>query len=69
MFSVAGIIGIFVLVPVNYLGDQLSIDDFSDLPNKSIDLFSISNVDNGSNRSIPSNLNFFLFFGLSSDHT
>lgn len=50
VFSVAGIIGIFVLVPVNYLGDQLSIDDFSDLPNKSIDLFSISNVDNGSNR-------------------
>jgi hypothetical protein len=49
VFSVAGIIGILVLVPVNYLGDQLSID-FSDLPNKSIDLFSISNVDNGSNR-------------------
>ncbi|KAJ3685552.1 hypothetical protein LUZ61_014716 [Rhynchospora tenuis] len=50
VFSVAGIIGILVLVPVNYLGDQLSNIDFSDLPNKSVDLFSISNVDDGSNR-------------------
>ncbi|KAJ4788170.1 Early-responsive to dehydration stress protein (ERD4) [Rhynchospora pubera] len=50
VFSVAGILGILVLVPVNYLGDQLNNIDFSDLPNKSIDLFSISNVDDGSNR-------------------
>ncbi|KAJ0043591.1 hypothetical protein Pint_19178 [Pistacia integerrima] len=49
VFTFAGIIGIFILLPVNYLGNQLSYD-FSDLPNKSLDSFSISNVDNGSNR-------------------
>ncbi|KAM0951425.1 putative calcium-dependent channel, 7TM region phosphate [Dioscorea sansibarensis] len=50
VFTVAGVIGVFVLVPVNYLGDQLSGIDFSDIPNKSLDLFSISNVKDGSNR-------------------
>ncbi|KAJ3674318.1 hypothetical protein LUZ60_004934 [Juncus effusus] len=50
VFSVAGIIGVFILVPVNYLGDQLSNIDWSDIPNKSLDLFSISNVDDASNR-------------------
>lgn len=50
VFSVAGVIGIFVLIPVNYLGNQLSDIDFSDLPNKSLDLFSISNVKDGSSR-------------------
>ncbi|XP_057993573.1 CSC1-like protein HYP1 isoform X2 [Hevea brasiliensis] len=49
VFTFAGIIGIFVLIPVNYLGNQLSIDDFYDLPNKSLDSFSISNVNDGSN--------------------
>ncbi|KAJ0099545.1 hypothetical protein Patl1_21867 [Pistacia atlantica] len=49
VFTFAGIIGVFILLPVNYLGNQLSYD-FSDLPNKSLDSFSISNVDNGSNR-------------------
>lgn len=49
IFSFAGIIGIFVLLPVNYLGDQLYID-FSDLQKKSLDTFSISNVNDGSNR-------------------
>ncbi|XP_010661094.1 CSC1-like protein HYP1 isoform X3 [Vitis vinifera] len=49
VFTFAGIIGVFILLPINYLGNQLSID-FSDLPNKSLDSFSISNVDNGSNR-------------------
>ncbi|XP_042500248.1 CSC1-like protein HYP1 [Macadamia integrifolia] len=49
VFSFAGIIGIFILLPVNYSGSQLSID-FSDLPNESVDIFSISNVDNGSKR-------------------
>ena len=49
VFAFAGIIGVFILLPINYLGNQLSID-FSDLPNKSLDSFSISNVDNGSNR-------------------
>ncbi|KAJ6842001.1 CSC1-like protein HYP1 [Iris pallida] len=50
VFSVAGAIGIFILLPINYLGDQLRDIDFSDIPNKSIDLFSISNVKDGSNR-------------------
>lgn len=50
VFSVAGIIGIFILLPVNYLGDQLQDIDFSDLPNKSLDMFTISNVKDGSNR-------------------
>ncbi|KAK2994596.1 hypothetical protein RJ640_025650, partial [Escallonia rubra] len=49
VFAFAGIIGIFVLLPVNYTGNQLTVD-FSDLPNKSLDSFSISNVDDGSNR-------------------
>lgn len=49
MFSVAAIIGIFVLLPVNYLGDHLRDIDFSDLPNKSLDLFTISNVKDSSN--------------------
>ncbi|XP_042498056.1 CSC1-like protein HYP1 isoform X3 [Macadamia integrifolia] len=48
IFSFAGVVGIFILLPVNYLGNQLSLIDFSDLPNKSLDIFSISNVDNGS---------------------
>ncbi|XP_010258592.1 PREDICTED: CSC1-like protein HYP1 isoform X2 [Nelumbo nucifera] len=47
VFSFAGIVGIFILLPVNYVGNQL---DFSDLPNKSLDIFSISNVNNGSKR-------------------
>ncbi|KAH9676607.1 CSC1-like protein HYP1 [Citrus sinensis] len=49
VFIVAGIIGITILLPINFLGNQLSYD-FSDLPNKSLDSFSISNVDDGSNR-------------------
>lgn len=48
IFSVAGAIGIFVLLPINYLGGQLSDIDFADIPNQSLDLFSISNVQNGS---------------------
>ncbi|XP_074574853.1 CSC1-like protein HYP1 [Curcuma longa] len=49
VFSLAAIIGVFVLLPVNYLGDHLRDIDFSDLPNKSLDLFTISNVKDGSN--------------------
>ncbi|XP_074285468.1 CSC1-like protein HYP1 isoform X2 [Silene latifolia] len=49
IFSIASVIGIAVLLPVNFMGNQLEID-FSDLPNKSLDSFSISNVNNGSNR-------------------
>lgn len=49
VFTIGGIIGIFVLLPVNFLGNQLNIDDFYDLPNKSLDSFSVSNVNDGSN--------------------
>ncbi|KAM7268622.1 hypothetical protein ACFE04_010788 [Oxalis oulophora] len=49
VFTFGVIVGIFILLPVNYLGNQLD-DDFSDLPKKSLDSFSISNVNNGSNR-------------------
>ncbi|KAE8021727.1 hypothetical protein FH972_007593 [Carpinus fangiana] len=48
VFTIGGIVGIFVLLPVNYFGDQLS-HDISDLASKSLDSFSISNVNNGSN--------------------
>ncbi|PRQ37651.1 putative calcium permeable stress-gated cation channel 1 transmembrane domain-containing protein [Rosa chinensis] len=48
VFGFGGIIGVFVLLPINFLGTQLEVD-FSDLPNKSLDTFSISNVDDGSN--------------------
>ncbi|KAG5247401.1 CSC1 protein [Salix suchowensis] len=49
VFTIAGVIGIFILLPVNYFGNQLS-DDFGHLPNKSLDSFSIANVNDGSNR-------------------
>ncbi|KAF7820510.1 CSC1-like protein HYP1 isoform X1 [Senna tora] len=48
VFSFGGIVGIFILLPINYLGSQLSDD--SDFSHKSLDSFSISNVNNGSNR-------------------
>lgn len=50
VFSFIGLVGIFILLPINYVGNQLNDIDFSDLPNKSIDLFSISNVNDGSKR-------------------
>ncbi|XP_010670229.2 CSC1-like protein HYP1 isoform X1 [Beta vulgaris subsp. vulgaris] len=49
VFAIAAIIGVFILLPINFMGNQLVID-ISDLPNKSLDSFSISNVNNGSNR-------------------
>ncbi|KAL6136538.1 hypothetical protein ACLB2K_061833 [Fragaria x ananassa] len=48
VFGFAAVIGVFVLLPINFLGTQLEVD-FSDLTNKSLDSFSISNVDDGSN--------------------
>ncbi|KAA8532928.1 hypothetical protein F0562_032955 [Nyssa sinensis] len=50
VFSVAGIIGVFVLLPVNCTGDQLQEIDFVNLTNNSLDVFSISNLNNGSKR-------------------
>ncbi|XP_015066622.1 CSC1-like protein HYP1 isoform X1 [Solanum pennellii] len=49
VFTFAVIVGIFILLPINYMGKQLSLDLF-DLPNKSLESFTISNVDDGSNR-------------------
>ncbi|KAK7271808.1 hypothetical protein RJT34_28016 [Clitoria ternatea] len=48
VFAIGGIIGMSVLLPINYMGSQLTDD--SDFQHKSLDSFSISNVNNGSNR-------------------
>ncbi|XP_047047040.1 CSC1-like protein HYP1 [Lolium rigidum] len=48
--AVAAVLGVGVLLPVNFMGDQLSLIDFADLSNKSVDLFSISNVTDKSNK-------------------
>lgn len=50
IFSIAGVIGIFVLLPLNYTGNQLRNADWADIPNQSLDLFTIANVKDGSKR-------------------
>ncbi|OMO93315.1 hypothetical protein CCACVL1_06538 [Corchorus capsularis] len=50
VFLFAGVIGIFVLLPVNCTGDQLKDIDFEDLSNNSLDVFTISNLKSGSLR-------------------
>ncbi|KAM0961615.1 hypothetical protein FF1_020993 [Malus domestica] len=50
VFMFAGVIGIFVLLPVNCSGNQLEYIDFTDLSNNSLDVFTISNVNNGSSK-------------------
>ncbi|KAE9454398.1 hypothetical protein C3L33_13695, partial [Rhododendron williamsianum] len=50
VFCVAGIIGVFVLLPVNFTGDSLQDVDFANLTSDSLDVFSISNIENGSKR-------------------
>uniref|UniRef100_I1JE86 CSC1-like protein n=1 Tax=Glycine max TaxID=3847 RepID=I1JE86_SOYBN len=47
-FTFAGIIGIFVLLPVNCWGNQLKDIDIADFVNNSLDVFTISNVNSGS---------------------
>ncbi|CAH9139281.1 unnamed protein product [Cuscuta epithymum] len=49
VFAFATAVGTLVLLPFNYMGNQLSLD-FTDLPNRSLESFTISNVDDGSNR-------------------
>lgn len=44
----AGVIGIFVLLPVNCSGDQLEDVDLVNISNNSLDVFTISNVKDGS---------------------
>ncbi|XP_023732383.1 CSC1-like protein At1g69450 [Lactuca sativa] len=48
VFSIAGFIGIFVLIPVNCSGNQLQNIDLINISNNSLEIFSISNVNNGS---------------------
>ncbi|KAG2404056.1 CSC1-like protein [Vigna angularis] len=48
IFTFGGIVGLLILLPINCMGSQLR--DNSDFQNKSLDSFSISNVNNGSNR-------------------
>ncbi|CAN8260713.1 unnamed protein product [Cochlearia groenlandica] len=48
VFSFASVVGIFILLPVNYMGTEFQ--EFFDLPKKSLDSFSISNVNDGSNK-------------------
>ena len=50
MFAAAAVLGVGVLLPVNFFDHQLQEIDFTDLPNKSIDLFSVSNVQDGSSK-------------------
>ncbi|KAF4396375.1 hypothetical protein G4B88_019175 [Cannabis sativa] len=48
VFLFAGVIGIFVILPVNCSGDKLDNLDLTNLFNNSLDVFTISNVNNGS---------------------
>nr|XP_043615619.1 CSC1-like protein HYP1 [Erigeron canadensis]XP_043615620.1 CSC1-like protein HYP1 [Erigeron canadensis] len=45
----AAVVGLCALLPINYMGSQIFID-FSDLTNKSLESFSISNVNDGSKK-------------------
>ncbi|KAJ1405793.1 Calcium-dependent channel, 7TM region, putative phosphate [Sesbania bispinosa] len=49
IFTFAGIIGILVLLPVNCWGNQLQDFDVVDFAGNSLDVFTISNVNSGSN--------------------
>lgn len=48
VFSFAGIIGLFVLLPINCAGTQLAAFDITIISSETLDLFTISNVNNGS---------------------
>ncbi|VAI27962.1 unnamed protein product [Triticum turgidum subsp. durum] len=50
LFAVVAVVGVGVLMPINFMGDQLRLIDFTDLPSKSVDVLSISNVQDGSNK-------------------
>ncbi|KAI3784866.1 hypothetical protein L1987_43973 [Smallanthus sonchifolius] len=49
VFAFAGVVGLCALLPINYMGSQIVID-FSDFTNKSLESFSISNVNDGSKK-------------------
>uniref|UniRef100_A0A7C9ENG5 CSC1/OSCA1-like 7TM region domain-containing protein n=1 Tax=Opuntia streptacantha TaxID=393608 RepID=A0A7C9ENG5_OPUST len=48
VFSFAGIIGLLFLLPINCLGTQLAAFDITIISSETLDLFTISNVNNGS---------------------
>lgn len=48
IFSFAGIIGLFILLPINCAGTQLAAFDITVISSETLDLFTISNVNNGS---------------------
>ncbi|KAK2375322.1 CSC1 protein HYP1 [Trifolium repens] len=48
IFTFAGVIGIFVLLPVNCWGNQLADFDVANFTSNSLDVFTISNVNSGS---------------------
>ncbi|KAL5761707.1 hypothetical protein ACOSP7_017971 [Xanthoceras sorbifolium] len=50
VFVFAGIVGIFIILPVNCTGTAVDEIDFTDLSNNSLDVFSISNIKSGSQR-------------------
>lgn len=50
VLSFAGIVGVFVLLPVNISGDQLADFNIANISSDSLDIFTISNVNDGSNR-------------------
>jgi len=48
VFSFAGIIGLFILLPINCAGTQLAAFDITIISSETLDVFTISNVNNGS---------------------
>lgn len=50
VFSFAGIIGVFVLLPVNCSGNQLAEFNIANVSSDSLDIFTISNVNQGSSK-------------------
>ncbi|KAH9626169.1 hypothetical protein KSS87_017693 [Heliosperma pusillum] len=48
VFLFAGAIGLFVLLPINASGNQIDVFDIVAIPSVTLDLFTISNVNNGS---------------------
>ncbi|KAL7606945.1 hypothetical protein Lser_V15G20259 [Lactuca serriola] len=49
VFTFAAVVGLCILLPINYMGNQIYID-FFDFTNASLESFSISNVNDGSKR-------------------
>lgn len=48
IFTFAGVIGVFVLLPVNCWGNQLQDFDVANFTSSSLDVFTISNINSGS---------------------